>query len=293
MNGPETWATRAVTVWVDGHRTGPATPAVPATDLGLRQGFGVFETMRLRAGRVAGLEAHLARLAAGGRRLGIEVPAATVRAGLADVAAAAPADDTVLRVTVTAGDARPGWPPSAAGAPRTVVTLHPAPPWCGPAEAAALVPGPRAPAGLGDVKTTSYAGSVLATRSARAAGADVALIELDGSVLEAADGNLVVLRDGVLVTPPTDGRIVPGVTRGRLLALAPALDLAVSETAPSLDEVRTADLVLVTSAVRGLRPIDGIDGVPVGTAAGTVALAALREGLERSEHDAPRIADVT
>lgn len=249
--------------WLDGAVLPPATAALPATDLGLRQGLGVFETLRVRAGRSAGAELHLARLEAGGRRLGIDVDRGTVLAGIAAVLDGAPDADVLLRVTVTAGDAAPDWPPVPAGHPRVLVTRGPAPALPAPAVDAAVVPGPRAPAGLGDVKTTSYAGSVLAQRAARARGAEVALLEDGGVVREAADGNLLALHGTTLTTPPTDGRILAGVTRRLVLDLAPGLGLVVREADLTRPDLATADLVLISSAVRRLRPVRRVDGADV------------------------------
>ncbi len=47
------------------------------------------------------------------------------------------------------------------------------------------------------------------------------LVDADGTVLEAAWGNVWVLEGDALLTPPADGRILPGVTRSLLLELAP------------------------------------------------------------------------
>jgi branched-subunit amino acid aminotransferase/4-amino-4-deoxychorismate lyase len=265
--------------WLDGARLAGDAAALPPSDLGLRLGLGVFETFRVEAQRVAGLDAHLARLAAGGARLGIAVDSDRVRAGLATLVAATGPAPAVARVTVTAGDAAPGWPPEPEGRPRTLVTLAPAPPLPTPDADAALVAGPRAPAGLADVKTISYAGSVVATRRARARGATVALVVEDGEVREAADGNVLVVRGDLLATPPADGRILPGVTRELVLALAPDLGLGVSETALHPEDLLAADLVVVSSAVRGLRRLRRIDGVGIGSSSPHPALARLRAGL--------------
>lgn len=248
--------------WLDGGLLPAGAAAVPATDLGLRTGLGVFETMRATDGRVLALDAHLERLVAGGVRLDLAIDPAHVRRGLVAVLAGA-APEVVVRVTVTGGDAVPAWPPRPTGRPRTLVTRHPAPPLPTPAAAAVVVPGPRAPAGLGDVKTTSYAGSVLALGRARAQGAEVALFEEDGALVCAADGNLMAVRDGVLTTPALDGRVLPGVTRRRVLDLAPTLGLAVREARLDRDDLMAADLVVVTSAVRRVRPLGRLDGAPL------------------------------
>lgn len=265
--------------WLDGRVLPAGAAAVPALDLGLRQGLGVFETLRVADGRAAGLSQHLERLATGGERLGIAVDAARVRAGLAALVPAAGPGDVVARITVTAGDADAGWPPIATGRARTLVTLHPAPPLPAPPAEAVVLPGPRAPAGLADVKTTSYAGSVVARRTAGARGAEVALLEDAGAILEAADGNVIAVRDDVLTTPPCDGRIIPGVTRGLVLELAAARGLEVREAALTRQDLTAADLVVVTSAVRRLRPLRRVDGVAVAGGGGHPLLTGLLADL--------------
>jgi para-aminobenzoate synthetase/4-amino-4-deoxychorismate lyase len=65
-------------------------------------------------------------------------------------------------------------------------------------------------------------------------------------VLEASRANVVVrLADGTLVTPPDDGRILPGVTRARTGARPRRLTLA---------DLRAAPELYVTSALRDLQP---------------------------------------
>ena len=72
-------------------------------------------------------------------------------------------------------------------------------------------------------------------------GAPVPLIvDDDGTVLEAAWANVWLLRERTLVTPPLDGRILPGTTRARLLELAPTLGSAVREELVKLEDLRAA-----------------------------------------------------
>jgi para-aminobenzoate synthetase/4-amino-4-deoxychorismate lyase len=75
------------------------------------------------------------------------------------------------------------------------------------------------------------------------------LIDADGSVLEAAWANFWILGGQALITPPADGRILPGVTRARLLELAPPLGLDVVERPISLAQARAAPAALLTSSL--------------------------------------------
>jgi para-aminobenzoate synthetase/4-amino-4-deoxychorismate lyase len=116
--------------------------------------------------------------------------------------------------------------------------------------------------------------SLLAEAEAELAPRVPLLVDQDGSVLEASRGNLFLVRDGVLVTPPTDGRILPGVTRWRVLQLAAALDIPLREEAIALERLADAAEVFVTGAVRGIEPVRGCDGILFGREGPTTAALA-------------------
>jgi len=60
--------------------------------------------------------------------------------------------------------------------------------------------------------------------------------------------------DGRLLTPPADGRILPGVTRDRVLELAPRLGLIVAVEPLTLRDLERAEEVFVTGSLGGLEP---------------------------------------
>lgn len=233
-----------------------------ALDAGFRSGWGVFETLRAHGTATLALDAHLARLADGAARLGIAVDFAQVRRDMRErLAEPRDATEVVARITLTAGPVEPdAWPATPVGRPTLAITLHPAPPLPLPPVAAACVSARRWPA---DVKTTSYAASILATAEARRAGADVAVLVDGEELLETAEGNLLALVDGVLVTPPADGRLLPGVLRGLVLEEAARAGVEVREAPLHRDTVRRADVLLVTSAVAEVRTVHALDGARI------------------------------
>lgn len=87
------------------------------------------------------------------------------------------------------------------------------------------------------------------------------ILDTDGAVLEASRGNVFVVTDGAVVTPPADGRILPGITRARVLRIAGELGLPLREARVSVGDLAAADEVFLTGAVRGVEPVRSFEGV--------------------------------
>jgi para-aminobenzoate synthetase/4-amino-4-deoxychorismate lyase len=119
------------------------------------------------------------------------------------------------------------------------------------------------PGGLGDRKWRDRRLIDALDDHAGETGAVPLLVDLDGRVLETTRANVLAWIDGTLVTPPLDGRILPGVTRARALAWAAELGIPVAERPIDLTELGQADAVLTTGALRGLQPVTAIADRPV------------------------------
>ena len=92
--------------WVNG----VATSAVDAADRGLAFGDGLFETMRVQAGRIPLLDQHLARLQASCERLAIDCDFALLRGEIANVLVAQGSTATgILKAMVTRGSGGIGY----------------------------------------------------------------------------------------------------------------------------------------------------------------------------------------
>ncbi len=100
-----------------------------------------------------------------------------------------------------------------------------------------------------------------------AEGAGPLLLDEGEEVLEAGWANVFAARDGVLVTPPADGRILPGVARAGVIEVARAGGVEVQERRLGRAELLAADEVLLTGSVRGVQAARSLDGVPLGLAA--------------------------
>ena len=94
------------TVWLDEQILAGSEARVPVFDHGLLYGDGLFEAMHITGRRVFRLPDHLARLAAGAKAIGIELPAGVdgLEKIVLDTARAHDQDDAYVRLIVTRGD---------------------------------------------------------------------------------------------------------------------------------------------------------------------------------------------
>ena len=79
---------------------------------------------------------------------------------------------------------------------------------------------------------------------------DALILDLDGTVLESATANVWAIEGDTLVTPPADGRILPGIVRDRLLDRGAPRRPHAREEPLALDRLRHADGIVVTSSIR-------------------------------------------
>ena len=116
-----------------------------------------------------------------------------------------------------------------------------------------------------NMKTLNLLPTVLASQKAVAAGADEAVFLRDGWVTECAHSNISILRsDGILQTAPADRFILAGVARAHLLSRCRSMGIFVEETPFSLEEMISADEILVTASGTLCRAVGWVDGRETG-----------------------------
>jgi branched-subunit amino acid aminotransferase/4-amino-4-deoxychorismate lyase len=105
-------------------------------------------------------------------------------------------------------------------------------------------------------KTLNYWRKRIALTEAFEEGADEVLcVTADGLVWEGARTNLFLVRDGHLITPGTDGPLLPGIMRGVVLERAARMGMGVGETPVPTESLAAAEEAFLTNSVRGMLPI--------------------------------------
>jgi D-alanine transaminase len=257
--------------YVNGRYLPQREAAVNIEDRGYQFGDGVYEVVHLYDGRFIDEERHLGRLERSLREIRLTPPmgrAALVRV-LHEVARRNRVREGLLYIQVTRGVARRDHPfPATPVPPALVVTIRRIPrypsdvtKWTGSA-----ITQPDLRWARCDIKTVNLLPNVLARQAAREKGATEAiLIDANGMVTEgAATSFWIVDRDGRLRVRHLDQSILPGCTRGALIALLEEAGVPFEERAFSEAEMREAREAFITSATSFVKPITRIDGRPVG-----------------------------
>ena len=257
------------TIWLDGAWHDRDTAKVSVFDHGLLYGDGVFEGIRVYAGRIFRLAEHIDRLYDSARAIWLTVPMprdemitvteeAVRRSGLAEA---------YVRHIVTRGVGDLGLDPRKCAKPSVSIIVDGIRMW--PAELydrglrviTAATPIPQRESLSPRVKSLNYLAHILARIEGINAGADeVLMLDSAGHVAEGSGENIFVVKDGQIRTPPAHAGILKGVTRDAVLELAGQAGYEVREEVLNRYDIYTADEAFFTGTaaeIIGIRELDG------------------------------------
>jgi D-alanine transaminase len=115
-----------------------------------------------------------------------------------------------------------------------------------------------------NIKAISLLANVLLRQQAVDAGAAECILLRDGYLTEGAASNIFVVHGGVLLTPPKDHLILPGITYDLVLEIAAANAIPHEVREIPESEFRGAEEILMTSSSREVLSVTRLDGQAVG-----------------------------
>jgi D-alanine transaminase len=121
-----------------------------------------------------------------------------------------------------------------------------------------------------DIKAIALLPNVLLRQMAVDAGcAETVLIRDDpatgnGFLTEGAASNIFVVKNGVLLAPPKDNLMLPGITYDVMLEIAAADGIPSEVRRVAKEELFSADELLLTSSTKEVLAVTRLDGLPVG-----------------------------
>lgn len=235
-------------------------------DRSIQFGDGVFRTVKCQAGRLAFWVRHYRKLCADCAALGIAAPAeALLLEEIRQLLGQTGWQDAVFKIIVTRGESVRGYAVPADIVPNRIVQIAP---WSaypqqlyreGAVIRLCATPATWQPA-LAGVKHLNRLENVMARREwADPAILEGLLLDRDGWVLEGVMSNVMVLLDGVLVTPLLDSGGVAGVMREVALEAARRLDWPMAERPLPLDVFLQAERLWLCNSLLGLMPVAALE----------------------------------
>jgi branched-chain amino acid aminotransferase len=255
-------------VWLNGTIVDGSEAHVSVSDHGLLYGDGVFEGIRVAAGRIFRLDQHLARLAFGAKALAIELPHELMafKSAVVDTVRAFGERDAYIRLLLTRGIGPLGVDPTPCARANFIcivstITLYSQ---AQRERGLDLITSSyrRPPADVLEVrvKSLNYLGSVLAKLEAKQRNADDALLlNTRGHLAEATVANLFVVRGEELITPPSTDGCLEGINRRAVMEIAPRLGLRVRERSIGRSDLFLADEAFLTGSGAGVIGIRSLD----------------------------------
>ncbi|MDE3251393.1 MAG: aminotransferase class IV [Bacteroidota bacterium] len=135
---------------------------------------------------------------------------------------------------------------------------------------------------LPHIKTIDYLMAIWLQPWIREQGADDVLYHQAGRVLELPRSNIfIITRSGILQTP--GDQVLHGVTRKQILELAAAMGIPVAETDITMDAIRDAREVFISSSTKRILPVVKVDGFELGPYTKDSIAAKLFEALKEKE----------
>jgi D-alanine transaminase len=241
---------------------------IPVLDRGFIFGDGVYEVIPVYSRRPFRLPEHLLRLQHSLDGIRLRNPHTDSEWGglLEQIIARNDSDDQYLYLHVTRGVAKRDHAFPKGASPTVFIMSNPLlPP---PAEL--LTTGATAITAEDnrwlrcDIKGISLLPNVLLRQMAIDVGAMETVLLRSGFMTEGAASNIFVVKKDLLLAPPKNHLMLPGITYDVVLELAKEHGIAHEVRAIAEHEVRTADELLLTSSTKEIMPITCLDGRQVG-----------------------------
>ncbi len=265
----------AATVYVNGQISSERDAVVSVFDHGFLYGEGVYETLRTYNRRLFLFDRHARRLRRSAGMIALDLPftdTELLAAITQTMERAALPDEAYVRVLATRGVGELTYDLKATPAHSLVIIVKPQ--VDPPSEAyrdgvnVAIVdivrnhPGSVNPM----IKSNNLMNNALAMQEALRRGAfEGVMRNYRGELTECTTANLFIVRDGVVLTPPLDAGILPGITREFIFEVGRDIGVDVRESVLRDDDLYKADEAFLTSTTREAVPIAFVDDKPIGS----------------------------
>ncbi len=260
-------------IYLDGKYVSDDEAKISVFDHGLLYGDGVFEGIRLYAGRIFRLQQHLDRLFNSAKAILLPIPLTKQQLieACCETCRQNKLQDGYIRLVVTRGVGYLGLSPFRCKNPAVfiiadTIELYPEEVYLKGLKLITASTQRTNPAAVSpSIKSLNYLNNILAKIEAINAGAaEAIMLNSQGHVAECTGDNIFIVRSGKLETPPVSAGALVGITRQVVFELAARRGIAVSEPNLTRYDLSTADEVFLTGTAAEIVPVASIDGRVIG-----------------------------
>ncbi|MBA7506855.1 Branched-chain-amino-acid aminotransferase [subsurface metagenome] len=254
-------------IFLNGSFVNLAQAKISVFDRGFLYGDGLFETMRAYCGEVFRLEDHLDRLFRSAKE--IELSFSYTRKELKNIIKRILKTNNLfeayIRLTLSRGVSEPGLISKSKSSATLVIVARKFKPLSASEHKrgwrATIVETRQNQASpVSRLKSLNFLNNILARKEAKAKRFDEGiLLNTVGDVTEASTSNIFLVKKGILITPPEESGLLPGITRRVVLELATSLGLKVYKRRISLDGLIGAEEAFLTNSLIEIMPLVEID----------------------------------
>jgi branched-chain amino acid aminotransferase len=261
-------------VYINGKFYDKADAKVSVYDHGLLYGDGVFEGIRIYAGKVFKLAEHIERLYESARHIMLEIPLSRdqLREAILNTVRVNAKHDGYIRLIITRGPGNLGIDPRNTTDPQVIIivddiSMYPPALYENGLEIVVASTIRNHPGALNPrIKSLNYLNNILAKIEATRAGClEAIMLNANGEVAECTADNIFFVKHGELRTPPLHAGLLEGITRDTVMELARASDIPVREMALTRHDVYSADECFLTGTGAEIIPVVKCDGRVIGT----------------------------
>jgi branched-chain amino acid aminotransferase len=261
-------------VYINGKFYDKADAKVSVYDHGLLYGDGVFEGIRVYAGKVFKLAEHIERFYESARHIMLEIPLSRdqLRDAILNTVRINAKHDGYIRLIITRGAGSLGIDPRKTTDPQVIVivddiSMYPPELYENGLEIIVASTIRNHPNALNPrIKSLNYLNNILAKIEATRAGClEAIMLNVNGEVAECTADNIFFVKHGELRTPPLHAGLLEGITRDTVMELAQAADIPVREMTITRHDVYSADECFLTGTGAEIIPVVKCDGRVIGT----------------------------
>lgn len=276
-------------VWINGRYFDKYDAKVSVYDHGFLYGDGVFEGMRIYAGKVFKHRAHIDRLYESAKAIALTIPMTPEKlmAAVDEAVAKNEKREGYIRLIVSRGAGSLGLDPRKCE-PQTIIIV----------DDIALYPKELYESGLEiitastirnhpntlnpRIKSLNYLNNILAKIEAIRAGClEAIMLNHMGFVAECTADNLFLVKRGELLTPSPDAGILEGITRNVVMDLARVHGVPVREATLTRHDVYIADEMFLTGSGAEIIPVAKVDDRAIGDGKPGPVTRRLREAFHK------------